>query len=140
MTSPDFTYAKLISKAAPLAAAAVRAEVMCALVGIHRAPANEKELQQEMARLFEKAGMAFAREVPTGFGPVDFVINRVAVEVKVDGSAVRIFRQLARYLRSEVLLGAVLVTTKPVTLPAPHVETVQGNKPIEVVPLWRQFL
>lgn len=113
-----------------------------ALASLKRAPRDERQLQEWMAEAFDRAGIGFHAEVPTGAGPVDFVVeNVVAVEVKVAGSARQVFRQVQRYLEHlPSLREAVIVATKPMILPAEFVETSHGKRPLAIVALWRNYL
>lgn len=65
------------------------------------------------------------------FGPserVDFLVDgagwRLAVEVKVKGSASAVERQLSRYARQSGVTGVVLVTTRSTHIMPPDIEGV----------------
>jgi hypothetical protein len=115
-------------------------QIKIALRAITQAPASEIELHQKMERCFTAAGIACEREVATETGPVDFVLGgSVALEVKVRGSAMAVCRQVIRYLQDPRFAEAVIVTTRPMTLPLEAVQTPGGVKPIQLVELWRNF-
>jgi predicted AAA+ superfamily ATPase len=107
-----------------------------ALKGIRTAPEDEKHLQLLIAQCFIDAGMAFQREVQTSTGPVDFVIESAAIEVKIKGSAMEVTRQIIRYLEDDRFSEGIVITTKPLVLPLGK----SGGKPIHVIDLWRNFL
>lgn len=102
---------------------------------------HESELSGVVRLLFEKAGLPFKAEAPlrrpvaqytaavkvAGTGVrlvkrrapvihpvdrVDFLIDRVGIELKVDGSWAAVLRQLDRYAASPDLDALVLVTTR----------------------------
>lgn len=119
----------------------VVSRIRAALAGIRMAPRDERELQDAIARRLEAEGLTFEREVETGAGPVDFVVElTIAVEVKIAGGGIAIARQITRYMQSEQLTEAVLVTLRATPLPIDRVATDRGWKPIHVIELWRQCL
>jgi hypothetical protein len=61
---------------------------------------------------------------------VDFLIGRVGVEVKIDGSPMTVARQLRRYMESDLLDALVLVTTRAKHRVLPKT---LGGKPLCVV-------
>jgi hypothetical protein len=61
---------------------------------------------------------------------VDFLVGRVAVEIKVDGSSMEVTRQLRRYLEHEKVDSLMLITTKRKHLTVPL--TLAG-KPIQAI-------
>ncbi|MBR1198845.1 hypothetical protein JQ574_22875 [Bradyrhizobium sp. AUGA SZCCT0158] len=86
---------------------------------------DEKQLQAEMAAVFETAGMRFRREVRLDARDiVDFMVEDVvpdaagiAVEVKIGGSRRAIFRQLERYAQHDAVGEILLATNVPMNLP-----------------------
>lgn len=92
---------------------------------------NEYELQQAIATVFERAGVVFKREVsfPIG-GRIDFMVGRVGVEVKVDGSAAAVARQLHLYSRRPEVDALILVTSR---MQSGRMPDEMSGKPIRVV-------
>lgn len=73
--------------------------------------ATEDELQRGVAEAFAAAGLGFVREARLdSHSRPDFLVGRVAVEVKVAGAQGAVYRQLARYARSDQVDAVVLVT------------------------------
>lgn len=83
------------------------------------------------------AGVDFAREVRlTAADRPDFVIDRTAVEVKMNSAQPRaILRQLTRYAAHPDIRAVVLVSNKAVNLPA-----MLSGKPVFSVSLGRAWL
>jgi hypothetical protein len=74
---------------------------------------SEEELNLLVERLLGAAGIEFKREHPLSKRDrVDFLVGRLALELKVDGSAAAILRQLDRYAESPDVDDLVLVTTR----------------------------
>jgi hypothetical protein len=75
----------------------------------------EAELQAEIARVLEEAGLAFDREVRLGDrARIDFLSAAgVGIEVKTRGSAPAVTRQLQRYAHSDRVHHLLLATTRP---------------------------
>lgn len=80
---------------------------------------DEKRTQADIEVVFTAAGLPFEREKRLAKGEiVDFLAyGNIAVEVKIGGSRMEIFRQLRRYAEHEVVAGLVLVSNVPMTLP-----------------------
>lgn len=92
---------------------------------------NELELQDSLEKLLRSHFSEVTREAklsPTD--RVDFLVERVAVEIKVDGSPMAVTRQLQKYLEHQEVDGVVLVTTRRKHLAVP--DTLAG-KPVRVV-------
>lgn len=94
--------------------------------------ADEYDLQDGIAGALEAAGIEFEREVRVKGGRLDFLIGRVALEVKITCAASRVERQVRRYLEGGDIDGVVIVamTPKHGKLP-PEI----AGKPVEVVVL-----
>lgn len=91
---------------------------------------NEEELQQGVHAALERAGLPVTREVClTRRDRVDFLVNRVAVELKVAGAVATVARQLQRYARSCLVDELLLVTTCARHLGLP---STIGGKPLAV--------
>jgi hypothetical protein len=74
---------------------------------------NEGHLQDGLARALDLEGIPYAREAVIAAGcRIDFLVARVGVEVKVNGSTTEVERQLRRYLASPLVDELVLVTTR----------------------------
>ncbi len=83
-------------------------------IASHRfACTTEAQLQEALARVFALEGLGADREAQlTESDRIDFLVEDVGVEVKIDGSASEIGRQLSRYAQSERVHELVLVTTR----------------------------
>jgi hypothetical protein len=92
----------------------VTAAVVAAVIRSHRfGYATEAELQQGLYDALTAAGLPVRREVTIAPGcRVDHLVGRVAVEVKVHGTAAEADRQLRRYLATGKVDGIVLVTNR----------------------------
>ena len=74
--------------------------------------ASEALLQDGLASVFAKAGLRVEREVVlTNTDRIDFFIDGIGLEVKVDGSLSSVTRQLHRYAQHDRVRELVLVTT-----------------------------
>jgi len=74
---------------------------------------NEAELQQGIALALAAEKIPFLREQTiTGAGRIDFWIDYIGVEVKIDGGRSEILRQLMRYAKKDAIHELILVTTK----------------------------
>ncbi len=97
---------------------------------------DEFALHDQLAARLTAGGVAFAREVRLGPRKrPDFMIARIAIEVKVQGGQMEILRQLKRYADDPAISGVVLVTTRPVSVPP-----TLGGKAIAQVSLWKNLL
>lgn len=73
----------------------------------------ETELHQGISMALEAAGLSYSYEA--SLSPTDrpdFLVDGIAVEVKVDGTLAAVTRQLHRYARSDLVRGLVLVTSR----------------------------
>jgi hypothetical protein len=96
---------------------------------------DELELHELLGETLTMAGVAFEREVViAGGGRVDILALGIAIEVKVDGSASQVLRQLQRYARCDDVDGILLVTSR-----ARHwVPEELAGKPVAAVSLLAQ--
>ena len=100
---------------------------------------DEDALQRGVAEALEP--FAFTRELRLdGRSRIDFVVHgewNVGIEVKIKQAAPEVARQVRRYLKSEMIDGLVLVTTR-----RRHraLETEEFDKPVRVVWLGRSGL
>lgn len=76
--------------------------------------ASEKDLQDGLARVFDGAGLSYARECPLAPGDViDFLVQGgIGVEVKVGAGLSDATRQLHRYAAHEAVASLLLVTSR----------------------------
>lgn len=89
------------------------------LLTTHRLPlSDEKLLQEAIGDVFQAAALDFEREVHLGPRDiVDFMVEGIAVEVKIKGNRRDIYRQLERYCTYETVASIVLATNVPMALP-----------------------
>ena len=90
-----------------------KGEELCAAI-LNRLPIvkDETQLQQKLAEWFRSRGISFERERRlSARDRPDFMVGRIAVELKIKGSTASVIRQLSRYAESEEVDELVLVTT-----------------------------
>lgn len=91
---------------------------------------SEVELQAWIARVLDAHGIAHVREAALGdAGRPDFLVGRVAVEVKVGGSRTALIRQVQRYAAHPDVSEVVVVTTRL----AHRLPATLAGKPVGVV-------
>jgi hypothetical protein len=90
---------------------------------------DEYGLQDEIEKMLNDMFDNVQREVSCDKGRIDFVVDDVAIELKVDGSSNSVLRQLKRYAELPWVTEIVLITTraKHRSMPA----TING-KPLRV--------
>jgi len=102
---------------------------------------DEYDLQAGIQAALEGHGVEVRREVrlADGISRIDLVVidplmlaTTVGIEVKVDGSAADVVRQLTRYSKEPTLDGLVLVTTRS---KHHHIPTELNAKPVRLVSL-----
>lgn len=111
---------------------------------------DEKVTQAAIAKALADAGIRFEREVPVDGGVIDFVatfsepfpppcrgrrFRHIGLEVKIKGQAAAILRQMRRYAAEDGLDGLVLMTARPVSVPAAI-----GGKPASCIDMSRAWL
>ena len=97
---------------------------------------NEEDLQDGLADALRAAGVAVDPEIPLNARDrIDFVAERVGIEVKFTGAWRDVYRQLRRYLESPLLDEVLLVTVK-----ANHRRIPQGPVGPPLTPLTRKRL
>lgn len=81
---------------------------------------HEKLAQLDLEHACRENGIEYDREVvlEDGVSVPDFVIHCVAVELKVKGGVMAIFRQVERYAQNQSVHGIVLATASTMRLPA----------------------
>lgn len=91
---------------------------------------SEARLQDGIEAVLRAAGFAYLREARLSERDrIDFLVDGVGIEAKVDGASSEVLRQVHRYACLDAIQGIVVVTTKrrhrlPLTL---------QSKPIRVV-------
>lgn len=94
---------------------------------------DEIELQDRIADLFLSQNTPYIRECSiTAESRIDFLVDRIGIEVKTDGSASQLIRQIHRYLTTEKIDGLIVVTNRAHLTDIP---TIINGKPIVVVHL-----
>ncbi|GIH95403.1 hypothetical protein ACFFMN_22835 [Planobispora siamensis] len=96
------------------AGAAATAEQVATIVGSHRfSYANEHDLHIALAAILADSGFEVRQEVPlsTG-GRIDLMTGTVGIEVKVNGRASEVMRQVARYAACPDITALVLITSR----------------------------
>lgn len=97
---------------------------------------SEKDVQQSVEQAFAAAGVECRREVRLNATDViDFLVDRVGIEVKIKGGKRAILRQVERYAESDQVDTLVLLTAVAMGMPA----SIKG-KPVHVVSLGRAWL
>jgi hypothetical protein len=108
-----------------------------ALLRRYRYPiSTETALQLAVATVLTDAGIGYQREVV--FGPenrLDFYLPhlKLALELKIKGSAAEVTRQLFRYAKDERVAVIVLMTSRHTHAAVPHE---MNGKAIAVITLW----
>lgn len=93
--------------------AATREGVIAALRRWEFHYTDEHQLQAGLTEALEAAGYEPEREVRlTPRDRIDLLVDRIGIEVKVDGRAASVARQCARYLESDRIDQLILVTTR----------------------------
>jgi hypothetical protein len=102
-----------------------------ALCNLGSVVTTERALQDRVRERLVALGVTFVEEHPLEkLGRLDFLVEaRLVLELKIDGSAAAIIRQLDRYLAGE-FDGALVVTTKRQHLVLPSM--IRG-KPVRAV-------
>ena len=90
--------------------------------------ATEKDLQDGFEKVFRENGIPFQREFPISERDrLDFLVDGIALEVKIKGSLPDLVRQIARYARHDDT-REILVVGTPRWIPRVP-ETIEG-KPV----------
>ena len=95
-------------------------ESVMRVLSLRRLPLeDEKQTQNAIAEVFDEHFDCWEREKRIAGGIIDFVVfGEVGVEVKIKGAPREIHRQLERYAQEPALRTLLLVSSKPVSLPA----------------------
>ena len=114
-------------------------DVVDRLKGKRFSLSNEKQCQNEIEEVFKAdRWLSYEREVRISGGVIDFVVGfgeAAGLEIKLKGAPADIRRQLVRYAAEPRVAGLVLVTAKPVGLPA-----LLRGKPVHEFDLSRAWL
>lgn len=79
---------------------------------------DEKDLQDKVEDVLKSHGVAYKREYRLSSSDiVDFFIDGLAVELKVKGHPVSVYKQCSRYCEHESVKELLLVTSKSFALP-----------------------
>lgn len=101
---------------------------------------NEIALQDGIERVFKENGIGYRRECRLGAaGIIDFMVERIGLEVKIKGSPSSVGRQVVDYLGSAELDEIVVVTSRILAASYLRVPELVGKR-ITVVDLWAQNL
>lgn len=73
---------------------------------------DEYGLQNEVFKLLGAISPDVRREVSTEKGRIDFVLEGIAIELKVDGSVNEVMRQLKRYAELPWVVEIFLISTR----------------------------
>tara|TARA_B100002049_G_C16085532_1_gene379323 strand:+ start:22349 stop:22708 length:360 start_codon:yes stop_codon:yes gene_type:complete len=95
------------------------ARVFEALNSTHFPITHEISLHQKMEDVFKSYNIPFEREVfLSKSDKVDFLIeSSIALEVKIKGRAMSIYRQCERYCTHDSVEGIILASSKPMGFP-----------------------
>jgi hypothetical protein len=109
-------------------------EIVAALRSGRFTYTDEVALHADMSRVLDAHGLEHHREVNLGpgHGRIDFMVDRVGIEVKVAGAPANVLRQLSRYATSASVDALVLVTTVARHRVLPDVLHVPDGAPVPV--------
>lgn len=112
-------------------------DISKAVASIGSIPSSEKEFQESIATAFTKFGIAYKKEksMAKNCRP-DFMVGKVAVEVKIKGGEGSILSQCMRYARLDTVDSVVLITTKAIGM---NIRTL-NNKPFLSIELWKNLI
>jgi hypothetical protein len=108
--------------------------IISTLRSLNPRPGPESVLAEDVAAALRSAGLDVQRERELTRGRVDLCLGSVVIELKVQGTADAVLRQLQRYAHDPTVSTLVLVTTsaKHRAMPA-----TLGPKPLHVIYLPR---
>ncbi len=100
--------------------AEIAADIVAAIASVTIDLSNEKATQADIAAVLTRRGLPFTREHRLGSRDIpDFLVaDAVAIEVKIGGAKVGIYRQLTRYAAHPEVAAIVLVSNVPIALPS----------------------
>jgi hypothetical protein len=112
------------------------AAILAAICSHRLRLSSEQALQLDIAEVLTRSGIAFEREVKLSpHDRLDFLCGGVAIEAKIQGSRLDIYRQCARYCARPEVAGLVLATNIAMALPL----RISG-KPVAVAALGKAWL
>ena len=113
------------------------AEGLCGFLRSRRFRLNtERQVQDGIDAELARAGIAFERECRLSAADVvDFLVEGIALEVKISGGTLDIYRQLERYAAHDRVQSIILASNVATTMP----EEIKG-KPTHFVNLGRAWL
>lgn len=91
------------------------AALLAAFAGVACSVAEESALSAIVRTRLVAAGLEFESEVSLDGdrrNRIDFVVGRIGLELKIDGSPAGVLRQLDRYSGADELDAVVLITTR----------------------------
>jgi len=92
--------------------------ILNTLEGYQFSLTNEKKLQIEIEEIFQDNNIDYKREERLGdVGVVDFIVDNIAIEIKVKGNSKAIYRQCEKYCSHKKVDTLILVTGKTVGMP-----------------------
>lgn len=111
-------------------------DILRALAGLKCDLNSEMATHDCIAEALRTAGVSFEREVRISpQDRLDFLCASRAVEVKLDGQAKAIYRQVERYAKSDRVTSIVVATARALRLPG-----VMNGKPVKVFSLSKAWL
>lgn len=82
---------------------------------------NEKELQQQIVSVLDKYQVAYKREHRLNEKDIpDFLIGDIAMEIKIKGRRIDIFKQCMRYSMHDEVKSVLLITNVMIGKPPLH--------------------
>jgi hypothetical protein len=100
-------------EALPPLLAATTDGILVAFRGLVVRASTEAELGAVVRRVLAEAGIPYVAEAELGRrSRIDFLVGRTGIELKIDGGASALLRQLDRYAASDKLDALVVVTTR----------------------------
>jgi len=89
-----------------------------ALSGHRFSTSNEKEAQREIEDVLKLAGIEFIREFRINPESIpDFFIDGIAIEIKIKGNAMKIYKQCERYCKLDEVQQLILITNRSMGFP-----------------------
>lgn len=97
---------------------------------------NEKETQSQIEDVLKRNNIDFKREHRLSPESIpDFFIDGIAIEVKIKGNAMQIYKQCERYSKFDEVKQLILITNRSMGFPAEL-----NNKPCYVMKLGNSWL
>jgi hypothetical protein len=89
------------------------------VLSTHRFPVhNEKQLQTDIAFIFERSGISYIREhILDNNNIIDFMSGDIGVEVKIKGNKKAIYLQCERYCDFPGIKSLLLITNRSMGFP-----------------------